>query len=460
LPGAAKGNSWQLKPTEATPLFIPTPWAGRFWPRTGCGTTGSACDPRYAGTDAQCGATAVNPGDRKLLQPLANPQPYPVKCRNDGNCGPSPINATIVGGKCSLTGTPAFDPGQQHKTSECTPGDDSTCDAVKGTGSNYVCIPETVSTPQGVATIGVCGYRSCTAYQCSGQGEKLCTPATFSCDTGACYDEQSPAGVTPNCRQSGLNSPTLAELNMFLPSKGIDFYDISLVDGANVPVQIAPVATTYARGTSDEIQTNKTCSNNSDCWKANLDYNWVCDTGKGQCVNKFYCGSPGCVSDCSSYGRGLTDASAWGGRNLALAKETCPQELQLTNTAGAYVGCLSPLKACAPDHKGDPLRTGLSCDANLDMYQCTGTTYGNSCYTTGVGTNCCGCPDWMPREFCAAGVNANPSWVSVALPYYKKFHTASPNAYTYPYDDKSGTFTCRGTSDTVNVNYNITFCPK
>ena len=32
LPDASKGNSWLLHPDEKNPLFVPTPWAGRFWP--------------------------------------------------------------------------------------------------------------------------------------------------------------------------------------------------------------------------------------------------------------------------------------------------------------------------------------------------------------------------------------------------------------------------------------------
>jgi hypothetical protein len=464
LPDATKGNSWKLGTGGATPLFIPTPWAGRFWPRTGCSVIGSPCDPLFAGSDAQCGTTAVNPADRKLMQPLANPQQYPVNCRVDNDCGPSATNKTVVGGQCNLSNTPNYDPGQQHTTSECTIGNDSSCDAVKGTGSNYVCIAEKTSSGGLEVTIGVCGYRQCTAYQCSNDDGKgntnICSPATVSCDTGSCYDEQVPSQRTLNCRQSGLDSPTLAELNMPLSTKGSDFYDISLVDGANVPVQIAPVTSTYIRGTTDEIQPDKTCSSDTDCWNLKLDYNWVCDTGIKQCVNRFYCGSPGCVSDCTTYGRGLTQASTWGGSNLVIAQNTCPKELQLTNAAGTYVGCLSPLKACGPDHKGDPSRTALSCDTNLNMFQCTGAVYGNSCYTAGVGSSCCGYPDWMGSFGTVNKIDYNDSWRKTALPYYKLFHTASPASYTYPYDDKSGTFTCKGKSDAVNVNYNITFCPK
>ncbi len=460
LPTATQGNSWQLKPTETTPLFVPTPWAGRFWPRTGCTVKGSTCDPRYAGTLSQCLEDMVANQDKVTL---GNPANYPVKCRTSANCGPDTANKAIVGGVCIRSENdqakiPNFTQARPAK-SECS--QDADCDHY---GSNWVCW----NWNQGISStwFGQCGYYQCTTYECSGRGQASCLPQSFSCDTGNCNDEQFPSQTTQNCRQSGQNSPTLAELNMFLPSKGIDFYDISLVDGANTPVQIAPVSSTYATGTADEQDASTACTSNHDCWMAK-DYNWVCDTGAGYCVNKNYCGSPGCVSDCSTYGRGLTDASTWSG-NLVLSKAMCPQELQLHNADGAYVGCLSPLKACASDHKNDtdPSRANLGCDTTVahggtytDMYQCTGSIYANSCYTAGVGTNCCGCPDWMPTEFCSSS-NSNSLWVSKALPYYEKFHAASPDSYTYPFDDKSGTFTCRGKSDVVNVNYNITFCPK
>jgi hypothetical protein len=41
----ADGNGWEL--TDATPqdLCVPTPWQGRFWPRTGCAFTAGKCAP-------------------------------------------------------------------------------------------------------------------------------------------------------------------------------------------------------------------------------------------------------------------------------------------------------------------------------------------------------------------------------------------------------------------------------
>lgn len=484
LPDATKGNSWQLNPGGTTPLFVPTPWAGRFWPRTGCVNGGSKCDPLFAGTDAQCGATAVNPSDRKLVQPPSSPVPYPVKCRSNNDCIQAPDNKAIVGGVCNLADTIAFDSVADHTKSQCTPGDDKTCDKL---GVNYVCKEEEISVkgePKPVK-IGVCGYRQCSAYKCTGTDQNLCFPATFSCDTGTCYNDQSPSPqLTRNCRQSGLNSPTLAELNMFSPSKGIDFYDISLVDGANVPVQISPVTRTYAMGINDAVRSDMTCASDADCWKLDntgkhtLEANWVCDTVKKYCVNKFYCGSPGCVSDCSTYGNNRTDPSTWGGRNLAIAEADCPEVLKLKKDGTTYIGCLSPTDACSPAHKNDPWRKdsdanklNLFCDGNpkevagskivyTDLYKCIGA-YATSSYQTGATTdNSCGCPDWMPKEFCAVGTNSNPKWVESALPFYKPFHNASPNSYTFPYDDLSGTFTCKGVNDATQVNYNITFCPK
>ena len=190
-------------------------------------------------------------------------------------------------------------------------------------------------------------------------------------------------------------------------------------------------------GTNDAVRSDVTCKSNSDCWKLDdkldhkLDSNWVCDTVNKYCVNKFYCGSPGCVSDCTTYGNKLTDPSTWGARNLAVAEKDCPEELKLKSGA-TYIGCLSPTDACSDAHKGDPWRTKLSCDkTHMNLFQCEGAN-ATSCYTKNAGTDCCGCPDWMPTEFCAVGKNSNPSWVSLALPYYKVFHTASPNCTPTP----------------------------
>jgi hypothetical protein len=103
----------------------------------------------------------------------------------------------------------------------------------------------------------------------------------------------------------------------------------------------------------------------------------------------------------------------------------------------------------------------------------------NSCYLTysGVPSNnqlpCCGCIDWWT----VSGIGANSDTQSCTQPGQSTPQTdpvwntnlqngvawlkkACPSAYTYPFDDKSSTFSCTNTipGEPNSVGYTITFC--
>jgi len=140
---------------------------------------------------------------------------------------------------------------------------------------------------------------------------------------------------------------SLAELTLTkTPATGLDFYDVSLVDGFNLPIEL--VALGHA---PDPAQ-------------------------------PYDCGDPQCTVDLNA---------------------TCPSVLQ--DKSGADV------IACAND----------ACKV--------------------LGDNDASSPDCIYP-------NA----------YTKFFKTACPTAYSFPYDDPTSTFTCRGSAST-NTGYTITFCP-
>ena len=82
-----------------------------------------------------------------------------------------------------------------------------------------------------------------------------------------------------------LNVNTLAEFTLGKTAGAMDFYDVSLVDGFNIPVKVTPIPGTY-RNTND----------------------------------KYYCGSAGCEHDMNSH---------------------CPQDLQIKDKANRVVQCMS-----------------------------------------------------------------------------------------------------------------------
>ncbi|PQQ10728.1 Glucan endo-1 3-beta-glucosidase [Prunus yedoensis var. nudiflora] len=158
----------------------------------------------------------------------------------------------------------------------------------------------------------------------------------FVCSTADCASGQ----VT--CNGNGaIPSATLAEFN--IPAGGgQDFYDVSLVDGFNLPMSVTPQG-----GTGD-------------------------------------CKTPSCRANVNA---------------------VCPSELQKKGSDGSVVACLS---ACVA--------------FNQPQYCCT--------------------PPQNTPETCPP------------TNYSQIFHEQCPDAYSYAYDDKRGTFTCNG-----GPNYVITFCP-
>ncbi len=238
-----------------------------------------------------------------------------------------------------------------------------------------------------------------------------CTTAggRTTCATGDCGGHlECPIGV------GGAPPATLAEFTLMPPSDGSDFYDVSNVDGSNVPLAIAP-----APGTFDPTPPPG----------ANVPY---------------YCASPGCTGNC-----GALPACAW---DLG---SSCPAELQ-DRDPGHVVGCRSAGQVCAVD----PSNAALDCANEDDLYGCTGggpNGVSGSCYSAGATSTCCGCPSGSPAGACQS---SNPRWTAPSLPgkYAQVFKDACPTAYSFPYDDLTSTFTCRG-SASANPGYTITFCP-
>ena len=230
----------------------------------------------------------------------------------------------------------------------------------------------------------------------------------LACATGDCGGNlECPVGV------GGAPPATLAEFTVVPSSNGSDFYDVSNVDGANVPLAIAPNGGSF----------NATPPPGAD-------------------VN-YYCGSPGCTGNC-----GPLPACTW---NIQAA---CPGELE-DEDPGHYVGCRSAGQVCAVD----PGSAALDCANEVDLYRCTpGGPHGvsGSCYSQGASDTCCGCPSWSPSGKCQS---SNPAWTG-GLPgkYAQVFKDMCPTAYSFPYDDPTSTFTCQGASG-GNTSYTITFCP-
>ncbi len=328
------------------------------------------------------------------------------------------------------------------------------------------------------------------------------------CDTGGCTDGSG--NFVLDCVNTGLPPATLAEFTLASAGGGQDNYDISMVDGGNIAVEIIPNSSDYScSGNSNCIFTgnlpgtsSSTCSQDSDCYPLfGFGYKWKCDPNLNMCVNPFFCGSPGCTDTggCAPAGIAQADlpSSPWTGTNFAVSQANCPTELQLNNDQNQgtnYVGCFAPQKfcrqACTTDgdcgppytfncgasgyceqSQADPVILGADCDTattdgittNGNLWACSGTNSG-SCFTPGTNADCCGCPSWAPGYpngapdgACVAGNNSD--WQSVAEPISVIFNTSSPTSYAFPFDDAIKLFACQNSSNQA-VNYTVNFCPN
>jgi len=167
------------------------------------------------------------------------------------------------------------------------------------------------------------------------------------CQTGDC-------GGKIQCNGAGGNPPvSLAEFAFDTP--GGDYYDVSLVDGYNLPMQIRPKNATRSPFSGD--------------WR-------------------YHCQWAGCLP----------------GRDL---NQHCPHDLQVKNSSGTIVACLS---ACMKFNKD---------------------------------------------EFCCRGRYGTPEHCPPTN-YTRTFKDSCPDAYSYAYDDNSALYTCDGKPIS---NYDVVFCP-
>lgn len=166
---------------------------------------------------------------------------------------------------------------------------------------------------------------------CSTDGSGKFTCATADCGSGQVA-----------CNGNGAVPPaSLVEFNI-AANGGQDFYDVSLVDGFNLPVSVAPQG------------------------------------GNGDCR----------PSSCP-----------------ANVNAVCPAELQVKGSDGSVIACKSA------------------------------------------------CTEFNQPQYCCTGANSTPQ-TCPPTNYSMIFKNQCPQAYSYAYDDLTGTFTCSGAP-----NYVITFCP-
>lgn len=293
-----------------------------------------------------------------------------------------------------------------------------------------------------------------------------------NCETGECgnaANKPCPTGTGGNPPVS-LVEFTLSNQTPAASSPGPDFYDVSIINGVNLAVQMGPASETYASAKNDPYSCETagaaagTKGGLSGCnWKINptiagKDYSSTLQnvhpstfSGKtcpsGKAPNSLgYC-------ECST----ATDCNGISGSVCGLAQNAVKGKI-LGNVCGEAIGWWSADQICgmdgsfgAPIHCGKTTKGGQSYTALLG---CTGVA---SCYNSAAKSDCCGCgtskhadgkwPTVIGPGFGGSDngcYSNNTDWVSDIQPWLSYLKTACPTAYVYPYDDATSTFTCAG----------------
>lgn len=238
----------------------------------------------------------------------------------------------------------------------------------------------------------------------------------FSCYQGDCKPWVGPTGPITKAEFTLVNYP------------GIDYYDISSIEGANIPVSMYPID---GQKTDDPFwcEVSGSCEWKYDLEEENMVYYLVSDASGSKCKNQWDCKSDEvCGSSFSgSYQVGIC------GKHVGYAS--------------AHVHCMA----------GSTLKP-FECEKYKDVIGCSGD-YSLSGYSQESG-KVCGCMD--EEDYLKYDIELNSShrckskdlvWLEKSLPFILHLKRGCSDAYNYAFSDFSSTYVCKDTKD-----YVIEFC--
>lgn len=306
-------------------------------------------------------------------------------------------------------------------------------------------------------------------------GRTTCTGGNpLTCATAGC--NVNGAGADPGGCATGegfLAPSSIAEVTFV--STTPDTYDVSIINGTNIPISIFPTSGSaaspqaynnpYSCGKPGSGEATVTSAGTIGGCSWNFTppaaaYRWVSTTPGGNCTTD---------SDCTSSKCGLTSNAITGNSSQT--------------TCGAALGYWNQNEICATNSSYsqasiiDCTQTNIGGTGNsiINLLACTGDA-ATSCFNVNsASATCCGCTNWQNE---GVNVPTNPSIVAPCnfpnttwgynigttpygsvLPGLVWLKDACPSAYVYSFDDKTSTFTCPLNNGQSGVNYTVVFCP-
>lgn len=239
----------------------------------------------------------------------------------------------------------------------------------------------------------------------------------------------SPTGCTPWIGPRG--AVTKAEFT-FSKSKN-DYYDISIIEGANIPMAMYPAKVVEDDKDGDIYNCGiaggcKWSFEPEDLFRIHVT-EVIPAIPESKCEND---------SDCEG---DLTCGS------------TFHESLPKYGVCGEFNGYASAHVNCNSGSTGAP----FFCEKHHDVISCMGK-YHLSGYNQPHGTTVCGCPDWESMGIDAPSTvpcqATDENWEKNSLPFLVFLKKGCPNAYEFAYSDMTSTFIC-----STSPKYVIEFCP-
>ncbi|CAN0382645.1 unnamed protein product, partial [Ascophyllum nodosum] len=329
---------------------------------------------------------------------------------------------------------------------------------------------------------------------------------TVGCETATCLmNEGYPDGYCPP--STGPTGPvtkaefTLASSCRTMHFDSVDYYDVSAIDGVNLPMEMKPDPESSPQERDDDCKPHW-CSNpgGTTTMSEGLEgCTWHFNTSRiegfgDDDMSKYlrWVRNDGSFTDCDadvdckdveSQVDGDRDLKCGALYGIDTSRGGYTKEL-FPKKCGSCIGWHSANKICGGAH-GKPMgyfpnsypfmcevKTGQVDGDNStqsDIYGCAGPYYGLSGYSKDADDTACGCPDWVAQGIQAPASakchSNNPYWEALSLPWLKYIKKACPTAYCFPYDDHSSTFVCANNDEenthdgTNSMSYIITFCP-
>lgn len=349
---------------------------------------------------------------------------------------------------------------------------------------HYVLNPFTGATGPDTDTVTIPDNSSVNGYQLlwgggfSGRTNCSFTGAKYTCKTADCNINGTGDSQGGCALGEGFNAPSTSAEVTFV-STAPDTYDVTIINGANIPVAMFPSTGSAASpqkynnpyvcgspgsnlATVTSVGTVGACN-----WTFNvpsLGFRWVNNDNATTCS-----ADNTCTSINPNYRCGLTTASITGNS----AQTTCGTELGLWNQN--EICAINPSYNASSSIVNCTLTNiGGTSNSIINLLACTGKA-GTSCFNvSAANSTCCGCTNWQNQgvqvptnsSIVQQCVFNNTYWGSITspasgnvLPNLVWLKKGCPSAYVYPFDDKTSTFTCPGNEGQSVVNYTIEFCP-